>query len=136
MPIRSVFALVEEIKRHIENLSVDDLRAELDNNADLLLVDIREKQERTLGTIAGAKHAPRGLLEFWADPSSPHHRSWFREDRRIVLFCAVGGRSALAAKTLGDMGFVNVAHLAAGFVGWRDAGQPVRQTPGRWLLRH
>ena len=134
MPIRNCFALVEETKRDIENLSVAELRAELDSG-DVLIVDIREMQERVdLGTIPGAKHAPRGMLEFWADPQSPYYRDWFQEDRRIVLFCAGGGRSALAAKALGDMGFTNIAHLEPGFKGWRDAAEAVEdvRATSRW----
>lgn len=135
MPISNIFALVEEAKQHIENLSVEGLKAEL-GRPDVLLVDIREIQERVeLGTIAGAVHAPRGMLEFWADPHSPYYRDWFREDRRIVLFCAAGARSALAAKALGDMGFANVAHLAVGFNGWKAAGEPVEAAHSRWFRR-
>ena len=103
MPIKSIFGLVEEAKGVVENLSVAALKAEL-GEPDVLLVDIRELQERVdLGTIPGAKHAPRGMLEFWADPGSPYYRDWFAPERRIVLFCAGGARSALAAKALGDM---------------------------------
>ena len=134
MPIKSTFGLVEETKRDIENLSVAELKAELDSR-DVLVVDIRELQERVdLGTIPGAKHAPRGMLEFWADPHSPYFRKWFQENRRIVLFCAAGGRSALAAKALGDMGFTNVAHLEPGFKGWQDADETVEdvRATSRW----
>ena len=104
----------------------------------MLLVDLREIQERVdLGTIPGALHAPRGMLEFWADPKSPYYRDWFRESRRTVLFCAAGGRSALAARTLEEMGFRNVAHLEAGFDGWRDAGEEVQDVSAtsRWVRR-
>ncbi|MYD97638.1 MAG: rhodanese-like domain-containing protein [Gammaproteobacteria bacterium] len=138
MPIKRIFAVVEEVKRGIENLSVEGLKVELDDPG-LLLVDIREIQERVdLGAIPGSKHAPRGMLEFWADPASPYYRDWFdREDRRIVLFCAGGGRSALAAKALGEMGFTNVAHLEAGFTGWQQAGEEVEDVSAssRWVRR-
>ena len=135
MAIRKIFELVREVKENIENLSVDDLKAEL-GNPDLLLADIREIQERVdLGTIPGSRHAPRGMLEFWADPASPYHRDWFGEDKRIVLFCAGGGRSALAAKALADMGFSNVAHLEPGFTGWQKAGEEVEDVSAtsRWV---
>ena len=70
MPIKNVFEDVNRRKEEIENLSVEDLKAELAANPDLLLVDLRELQERVdLGTIPGSKHVPRGMLEFWADPS-------------------------------------------------------------------
>lgn len=138
MPIKEIFAVVEEVKKDIENLSIDDLKAELDD-PNLLLADIREIQERVdLGTIPGAKHVPRGMLEFWADPLSPYYRGWFdAEDKRIVLFCAGGGRSALAAKALGEMGFTNVAHLEPGFTGWQKAGEAIEDASrtSRWVRR-
>ena len=137
MAIKKIFALVEEVKGEIENLSVAALKRELDA-PDVLVADIRELQERVdLGTIPGAKHVPRGMLEFWADPASPYYRDWFQEDRRIVLFCAGGGRSALAAKALQDMGFANVAHLEPGFSGWQEAGEPIEdvQATSRWVRR-
>ena len=138
MAIKSIFAEVETVKRDIENLSVEELKAELAAGRDTLLLDIREIQEQVdLGTIPGARHAPRGMLEFWADPSSPYYRDWFQEDRRTVLFCAGGGRSALAVRALADMGFTDVAHLEAGFGGWRDAGEEIEDVSARsrWVRR-
>ena len=140
MAIRNIFAVVEETKGTVENLSVADLKRELAALAapGALLADIRELQERVdLGTIPGARHVPRGMLEFWADPASPYYRDWFQEHGRIVLFCAGGGRSALAAKALEDMGFANVAHLEPGFAGWQEAGEPVEdvRTTSRWVRR-
>ena len=135
MAIRKIFEIVEDVKREIENLTIEELKAELDDPG-LLLADIREIQERVdLGTIPGSKHVPRGMLEFWADPHSPYYRDWFDENRRIVLFCAGGGRSALAAKALGEMGFANVAHLEAGFSGWQLAGEAVEDVSAtsRWV---
>ena len=105
---------------------------------DLLLVDVRELQETVdLGTIPGAMHAPRGMLEFWADPASPYYRDYFTEDRRIVLFCAGGARSALAAKALKDMGYGDVAHLDVGFNGWAKSGGAVQETAStsRWMRK-
>jgi len=138
MPIKSIFESLGEAKTRIENLSVEQLKEEQASNADLLLLDIREIQEWVdLGTIPGSKHAPRGMLEFWADPSSPYARDWFREDRRTVLFCAGGGRSVLGVLALRDMGFTNVAHLEQGFGGWQKAGEPVEDTSStsRWVRR-
>ena len=138
MPIKSIFESLQEAKKRIENLSVEQLKEEQASNADLLLLDIREIQEWVdLGTIPGSKHAPRGMLEFWADPSSPYARDWFREDRRTVLFCAGGGRSVLGVLALRDMGFTNVAHLEQGFGGWQKAGEPVEDTSStsRWVRR-
>ncbi len=138
MAIQSIFESVNAAKRRIENLGVEALKKEMAADADLLLLDIRELQERVdLGTIPGARHAPRGMLEFWADPASPYFRDYFREDRRTVLFCAGGGRSALAADALHEMGFRNVAHLEPGFGGWQKAGEPVEdvQSTSRWVRR-
>ena len=90
------------------------------------LVDLREPEELAAsGSIPGAVHAPRGMLEFYADPSLPYHRAEFERDRRIILHCASGGRSALAAKTLKDMGYTNVAHLDCGIQRWSAEGKPV-----------
>ncbi len=117
--------LVSEAKQRIANLSVDQVAAELEHE-DTVLVDLREPGERAeQGAIPGAVHAPRGMLEFWADPTSSYHRPEFDPNRRIVLHCAGGGRSALAADTLQQMGYANVAHLEGGFTAWKDAGRPV-----------
>jgi rhodanese-related sulfurtransferase len=136
--IKSIFQSVDAAKRRIENLGVEDLKKEIRTNPDLLLLDIRELQERVdLGTIPGATHVPRGMLEFWADPASPYFRDYFREDRRTVLFCAGGGRSALAADALREMGFRSVAHLEPGFGGWQKAGEAVEdvRSTSRWVRR-
>ncbi len=138
MSIKPIFELVDEAKRDLENLSIEQLKNEMAKRDDLLLIDIRELQENVdLGTIPGASHAPRGMLEFWADPASPYYRDYFAEDRRIVLFCAGGGRSALAAKALKGMGYPDVAHLAAGFNGWAKAGESVQETASasRWMRK-
>ncbi len=138
MSIKPIFESIEELKQGIENLSVDELKQELETNPDLLVVDIREIQERVdLGTIPGSVHAPRGMLEFWADPSSPYGRDWFREDRRTIVFCAGGGRSVLATRALLDMGFESVAHLESGFGGWKAAGEPIEDvsSTSRWVRR-
>ena len=138
MAIKNILAEVQAVKRGIENLTIAQLKSEREQNPDLLLLDIREIQERVdLGTIPGALHAPRGMLEFWADPASVYFRDWFREDRRTVLFCAAGGRSALAVKALRDMGFRDVAHLEVGFNGWREGGEAVEDVgaTSRWVRR-
>ncbi len=138
MAIKNIFAEVQAVKQGIENLTIAQFKSEQEQNPDLLLLDIREIQERVdLGTIPGALHAPRGMLEFWADPASVYFRDWFREDRRTVLFCAAGGRSALAVKALRDMGFKDVAHLEVGFDGWREGGEAVEDVgaTSRWVRR-
>ena len=138
MPIKNIFDQVNAEKANIENLSIEELKSEMADNADLLLLDIREVQERVdLGTIPGSIHAPRGMLEFWADPASPYYRDYFQEDRRTVLFCAGGGRSVFAVRALADMGFSNVAHLEPGFGGWQKAEEPIEDVSAtsRWVRR-
>lgn len=125
MELRKTAAdLVAEAKRRIENLSVEQVESEL-ASGDALLVDIREAEERERGAIPGSTHAPRGMLEFYADPTSRYHRPEFEPDRRIIVHCAAGGRSALATATLQEMGYTNVAHLEPGFEGWSKAGKDV-----------
>lgn len=135
LAIKNVFDLVSEVKQELENLSLEQLDDELKGKQNLLLLDIREIQEYVdLGTIPSAVNAPRGMLEFWADPASPYYRDYFEEDKRIVLFCAGGGRSAFAAKALLDMGYSDVAHLEAGFNGWKESGRDIEDTAekSRW----
>ena len=135
MPIVNIFELAEKEKADIENLSVDQLKAEMADNKDLLLIDIREIQETIdLGTIPGAIHCARGMLEFWASPASPYYRDYFQEDRRTVVFCAGGGRSVFATKALREMGFTDVAHLEPGFGGWKKAEEPIEDvaSTSRW----
>ncbi len=92
--------MVGEAKARVENLTPEQVADELDAG-DVTLVDIREDDERAQsGAIPGAVRAPRGMLEFWADPTSAYHREEFDPARRTVLYCASGGRSALAADTL------------------------------------
>lgn len=94
-----------------------------------LVVDLREPAERAEhGTIPGSVHVPRGVLEFHADPASPSHRDELRPDRRTVLYCATGGRSALAVVALHGLGYTDVAHLDCGFNAWKAASRPVEKT--------
>jgi len=130
MTIRPVSELVAAAVARIENLSVEEVAREHAEGA--TLVDIRDFRERLeLGALPGAVHAPRGMLEFWADPASEYHRDLFQPDARLILYCAKGHRSALATATLVDMGFGNVAHLATGFEGWLAAGQEVEDVAAR-----
>ena len=123
---KTVADLISAAKQRVENLSVDEVAAEL-AGGDAILIDVREQNERDeQGTIAGSVHAPRGMLEFFADPSSPYHRPEFNPNRRIILHCAAGGRSAMGADVLQQMGYGNVAHLDGGFAAWTAAGRPVQ----------
>ncbi|MFM2398937.1 MAG: hypothetical protein RL341_1094 [Pseudomonadota bacterium] len=95
----------------------------------IVFVDIRDPRElEREGVIPGALHATRGMLEFWVDPESPYFKPVFaQEDKEFVLFCGGGWRSALAAKTLQEMGMTNVAHIEGGFGAWKKEGGPVAQ---------
>ena len=117
--------MVSEAKHRIDNLTPDQVAAELERGS-VLLVDLREGEERThTGAIAGSVHAPRGMLEFYADPSSEDHLPAFDPKRRTILYCAGGARSALAVETLRQLGYTNVAHLEGGLSAWIAAGRPV-----------
>ncbi len=121
----TVAEMVAAAKQRVQNLTVDETAREVDAG-DALLVDIREPGERAQnGAIPGAIEAPRGMIEFYADPASPYHRDEFEPGRRIIRHCASGGRSALAAVALQDLGYTNVAHMDGGITAWKDAGKPV-----------
>lgn len=121
----SAAGLVADAKQHIENLTPDQVATEL-RTGEVLLVDLREPDERSQnGYIEHAVHAPRGMLEFYADPSSPYHRPEFDPQKRTILYCASGGRSALAAQTLSQLGYANVAHLDGGLKAWAGSGHAV-----------
>lgn len=125
----TVKAMVEESRKGIENLSAAEVAAELETGAPLL-VDVREPSEaQSQGMIPGAISAPRGMLEFYADPTSPYHRDEFDPERRTILYCASGGRSALATAALQRLGYADVAHLDEGFKGWVEAGKQIEQVP-------
>ncbi len=127
MPItRGHRQLVDEAIAQITTYSVQQVVPRL-GDATLQLVDIRDARElEREGTVPGAIHAPRGMLEFWVDPDSPYFKPVFGDEgKEYVLFCAGGLRSALAAKTLKDMGMTNVAHVHGGFTEWTKQGAPV-----------
>lgn len=125
MPITKGFrALVDEAMAQVKTYSVDEVRARL-NDPKAQIVDIRDVRELTAGTVVGAYHASRGMLEFWVDPESPYHKPLFADEgREFILFCGAGWRSALAAKTLQDMGMRNVAHIDGGYAEWVKQGAP------------
>jgi rhodanese-related sulfurtransferase len=120
---KSAAQLVTEARQRIENLTPDQLEAEL-ASPEVLLVDIREPEEvAQSGSIPGAVHAPRGMLEFYADPTSAYHRVEFEPARRTILYCASGGRSALSTEALGQLGYTRVAHLDGGVKAWTGSGR-------------
>ena len=114
--------LVAEAKTHVAGQSPQEVEAEL-QGGEALLVDIGEEDERSRhGSIRGAVHVPRGMLEFAADPTSAYFRSEFDPERRTILFCVSGGRAALATDTLRMLGYADVAYLEGGLTAWRAAG--------------
>ncbi len=116
--------LVSEAYASIESLTVDQLSRELAAH-ELVLVDIREAEEHKARAIPGALSMPRGMLEFYADPTNPFHRPELHPSRRVVLYCGSGGRSALAVSALQVMGYGRIAQLEGGIKGWEAAGMPV-----------
>jgi len=125
MPITKGYQqLVAEAMVQVTTYSVAEVQARL-HDAHTQIVDIRDIRELTEGTVLGAYHAPRGMLEFWVDPASPYHKPLFAdESKEFILFCGAGWRSALAAKALQDMGMTNVAHIDGGYTEWVKQGAP------------
>ena len=121
--------MVAAAKARIENLTPADVADEL-AAGDVLLVDLREPTETVDGVIPGAVLAPRGMLEFHADGSTPYHLDGFDPARRVIVYCAAGSRSALGAVALQQLGYGDVAHLDGGFKAWTEQGRPV-ETPVR-----
>ena len=121
MKIKSHKQLVEEASLEIKTLTAEEVKVILDTNT--ILIDIRDIRELWReGTIINAKHIPRGMLEFWLDPTSHYYKEEFAVDKKKILFCAQGMRSALATKTLKDMGFTNVAHVKGGLESLKNNG--------------
>ena len=123
MSIKSSQTLVEEAKKNIETLNSEKVKV-LIEKGEITLIDIRDIRELWKeGTIQNSKHIPRGMLEFWLDPESSYYKTnKIHNMKKIVLFCALGLRSALATKTLIDMGFKNVAHVDGGFDALKNSG--------------
>ena len=116
MNIKSSQTLVEEAQKSIETLNTAEVK-KLEEKQEITLIDVRDIRELWKeGTIENSNHIPRGMLEFWLDPNSTHYKAnKIKDTKKIVLFCALGWRSALATKSLVDMGFKNVAHVNGGF---------------------
>jgi rhodanese-related sulfurtransferase len=126
MPITKGFrALVDEAMAQVKTYSVEEVKAKL-ANPNTQIVDIRDVRELASGLIAGAYHAPRCMLEFWVDPESPYHKKIFAdESKEFIMYCGAGWRSALATKSLQDMGMTNVAHIEGGWEGWVKGQGPI-----------
>lgn len=126
---KTVKSMVADAMEVITTYSVDDAR-ELHGRDDVQFIDVRDVRELERdGIIPGAFHAPRGMLEFWIDPASPYHKPLFAQNKQFVLFCAAGWRSALATRTLQEMGIDRVAHIDGGYTAWKSAGAPTSDKP-------
>lgn len=119
--------LIEAANAEIETLSVAEAR-ELSGDETVQFVDIRDVRElQREGKIPGAFHATRGMLEFWIDPTSPYYKDIFGSGKKFVFYCQSGWRSALATKTVQDMGLENVCHIEGGYRAWKDSGAPTEE---------
>ena len=116
MNIKSANDLVNEALLEIRTISADEALENFESKK-INLIDIRDIRElEKEGRVENSHHIPRGMLEFWMDPNGPYFKQGkLAQDKEIVLFCAGGLRSALAAKSLKDMGFDNVSHIDGGF---------------------
>ena len=123
MSIKSSQTLVEEALKNIKTLKSGEVK-DLVKKKEITLIDVRDIRELWKeGTIENSKHIPRGMLEFWLDPESSYYKTNKIKDlKKMVLFCALGWRSALAAKSLVDMGFENIAHIDGGFEALKKSG--------------
>ena len=122
--------LLDEANRVVEAISPTDAHALLEDT-NQVFINIRDVQELDReGLTPKAYHAPRGMLEFWVDPDSKYHKSVFSQGKDLILYCNSGWRSALAAKTLMDMGLEGIQHLQGGFSAWREAALPIAAYQG------
>ena len=120
----SIMELVAEAKKAVPGITPNELKDIMDRD-DVLIVDVRDHPEVSeTGTVQGALHVSRGMLEFCADEATPYYDKAFSRDKTIVLFCASGGRSALCGQSLLNLGYLDVRNLGA-FADWREFGGPV-----------
>ena len=119
--------LIDRALAEIETLDLDAAEALLEDN-DAVFVDLRDPRElEREGKVPNAFHAPRGMLEFWVDPSSPYHKDVFASGKKLVFYCQSGWRSALATKAVQDRGLERVCHIGDGYRGWKDSGAPTEE---------
>ena len=128
MNIKSSQKLVEEANKTIETLSPEEVKNLMEKN-EITLIDVRDIRELWRdGTIENSKHIPRGMLEFWLDPNSSYYQeNKIQDTKKMVFFCAMGFRSALATKSLVEMGFKNVANANGGFETLKNVGLKIVQ---------
>ena len=131
MKIKTIKSLVDEAMQIVTTIEPQEAKAllELDNH---LLIDIRDIRELwKSGTVKGARHIPRGMLEFWLDPESPYFKSDLRVEKVKILYCASNWRSALASKALMEMGFTNVMHVKGGFQSLVEVGFSIQRVENK-----
>lgn len=122
--MKTLAKLMQEADAVVPRMTVDNAIA-VHSDGGALFVDVRDSSDiQKTGTIAGALRIPRGMIEFFADPNSPHHNAAFQFDAAIHIVCGLGGQAALAGKSLKDMGFTNVTNVG-GIETWRDANGPM-----------
>ena len=123
MKIKTAKLLVEEALTVVKTITASEVKTMLENPNKNILIDIRDIRElHKSGTIEGSRHMPRGMLEFWLDPESPYYKEECKPELTKILFCASNWRSALATKTLMEMGFDNVVHVEGGYKALLEAG--------------
>ncbi len=115
--------LIASVRKEVKEVSLEELKRRLDSKEPYVLVDVREKEEYRAGYIPGALSLPRGFLELQVEQRLPDKTA------KVVLYCAGGTRSALAAKTLAELGYTNVETANPGFVRWKDLGFPMDTPP-------
>ena len=120
---KTAMQMIGEAREQVPLVEAKEAANELGSGA--VLVDVREPEEWQHGHINGSVQAPRGLLEFFADPTSPRHKDQLDPSGRVIVVCASGARASLAALTLKTMGYQDVAILDGGLKGWTEAGLPV-----------
>lgn len=116
MVLPEFHALVNEAKKEIQEIRPENLKAMQQNGEDMIVIDVREREDNAKGAIPGAVNIPRGILEYNVDQVTTD------KDKKLVLYCGGGSRSALAAQSLKRMGFKNVIFLAGGYRGWKSSG--------------
>lgn len=118
MPVRTAAELIAAAKQRIKEVTVDDVKKVRSRNDPVTIIDVREPNEWNLGRIPGSTHIPRGVLETKIEALVPR-------DKQIILYCAGGNRSALAADSLQEMGYENVSSMAGGWTAWAQNGGEV-----------
>ena len=123
----SVFNLVEKAKKDINYIKTEDAIKTHSNKMNMF-IDIRDIREiKRSGRILGAKHVPRGMLEFWIDPNSPYHKKFFNENLNFIFYCASDWRSALATLAANNIGLLHTSYLIGGYNGWLELNGPIEE---------